>query len=191
MDENAEIVREMRSLSFYLVTGLTIALLVFRPYDAARSTIPIPPWSLHCAEGNIARVTQLSSNPDHVRVEIFRWATRSPWEVVARKRVSVARGRQYALRFEARAEAGRTVGCGVREFHPPWTSIGPHREIEVNRDWRSFHFELDANKGSDNAVLEFHLGNSPVTVEIRDARLVPTHKEPSRPPTTYEGETKP
>jgi lysophospholipase L1-like esterase len=83
----------------------------------------------------------------------------------------IRRFRRYAVRFGARADARRRIGCMVGQNHAPWRVFSPYLEVEVDSDWRSFECPFVANGSDSNARIVFDLATSDVPVDLRNVVL--------------------
>lgn len=80
--------------------------------------------------------------------------------------VSVGSGK---IRFQARADWGRTIGIALRSNAPMINGLAPPvRDIFLDADWKDFEFDLVISQNDSNARFEFLLGSDQAAVEVRN-----------------------
>lgn len=167
MNDQDETSNSILNPTFLVWTVLITICLVARAFRPIPFELAIPDWTIHAADGSIARITP-AEDSQTVRFEIRRNAAKEPWDIALRRHVSLTRGRRYVLRFEARSDQPRDAVCLVREFHPPWDTAGLYVPLRLAAEWRKFEFPFEASLGSDHAVVEWLAGMASHAMEIRD-----------------------
>lgn len=126
-----------------------------------------PAWELLTHEGAQAELHRIPDHPDARRVSVQSIDVGPAWAVqLVRPGHSVTEGREYRVRFRARADQSRSIAVSVKQFHPPWAVLGLYREVELTADWRDYEVGFSAEADEPNAVLGFDLGGSNIAVDI-------------------------
>jgi glycosyltransferase involved in cell wall biosynthesis/peptidoglycan/xylan/chitin deacetylase (PgdA/CDA1 family) len=127
---------------------------------------------LRAESGAVARVVQLHEHSGCVRVEIQ--AAPSGLSTDLQLNLPFYRihgGHRYALAFQARSDQPRTAFVGVAAAHAPWTGLGLYGQIQADPQWRAFRLEFTATADDDDARIHFDLGDSAISLELRDLEL--------------------
>lgn len=139
--------------------------------------VPCPPefgWRL---ERSGASRAQLCLAPPGNKAQMASTTVRAvvtandgePWHLkLTRRQVAVTAGVDYTVRFRARADAARRVGCALARTESPWTNLGLTGEVELIPRWRSFRLDFRASATDERAAILFGLGGANGGIEIAD-----------------------
>jgi carbohydrate binding protein with CBM4/9 domain len=107
-----------------------------------------------------------------VRIVTTRVSTDATFDVQINVRtLPLAEGRSYSIRFQARADASRSICVGIAQGHDPWLNLGWYEEIELVPEWRYIQREFIATADEDRARVHFDVGGSPIAVELSELNL--------------------
>lgn len=143
-----------------------------RPAEALRG-----PWRLLCQRGAGAEWSSPAEAPDTVRVAPGESAVGiSPgesWHIqLLYSPVEVRRGRGYMLKFWARADQPRRVGCTVSQDHDPWKVLGQYATLELVDEWRPYQLAFVATADEPLARVQFDLAGEGPALELRTPELI-------------------
>jgi hypothetical protein len=157
----------------------------YRPNSIARTYYPDDPrgyfsnndsglsgWQLAVDGDHEARLEYSEREPGWMRVTLATGAEAKSWQVkLVQAPFEIRRGKNYAIRFRARADARRRIGCTVSRNFEPWTAIAPYLELEIQPEWQSFECPFVAFASESNARILFDLAFSDVPVELMNVEL--------------------
>ena len=107
-----------------------------------------------------------------MRVTLTTMSGAEAWHVKLQQApFAIQRRKRYAVRFRARADAPRRIGCTVEQNHEPWRAIAPYLELEIQPGWGSFECPFVAAASESDARITFALASSDVPVEFLDVVL--------------------
>ncbi len=133
---------------------------------------PQDSWALEMHDGSEGKLEHSESQPDLMRVTLTAMIQAEAWHVnLQQAPFEIQRGKRYAVRFRARADAPRRISCTLERNHEPWGLIAPYLELEIEPDWRSFECPFVATASESNARLAFGLASSDVPVEFMNVVL--------------------
>jgi len=130
-------------------------------------------WELRCATGNRARAV---FPPDSltIRIEPQTVSAGNPWDIqINEANLTAEAGREYALRFRARADEAREFFVGFSRAHTPWTGLGLYAKHDATPDWSEFEERFICQENDDNARIHFDLGGGAAALEVANIRLEP------------------
>jgi hypothetical protein len=129
-------------------------------------------WRVETHQGSEADMTHSPDEPGRIRVTIRELPMHAGWHVKLRVApIPIQKDDQYLLTFRMRADATRSVGCGVEQDVRPWGSLGLYEASEVTPAWQTFTCPFTATATEAEARLFFDLGSSAVPVDIADVML--------------------
>lgn len=114
-------------------------------------------WHLVLGEGGRAEATIADRE---MRVEIVDGGT-IWWAVqVSFMPLRLETGRDYVVRFEARADQGQPMILDIAQVGT-WHSYSPRIEFQLTAQWQAFeaHFSMGQTPSEPNARFEFNLGH--------------------------------
>lgn len=106
-------------------------------------------WTLGVPAESKAKVTEDRT----VSVRIDKNTSKEPWELnIHRAGYQFEAGREYIVRFRARASQARTVEFIALRDRAPWTYVLPPEEIPITTDWQEFEFPLESEEGEPSTL---------------------------------------
>lgn len=156
-------------------TGSTATLVSStgeHPAEAVRGA-----WRLICQEGARAEWSVVEDDPETVRVvpgvPVVEGSPAESWHIqLVYTPVDVGRNRGYVLKFWARADQPRRVGCTVSQDHQPWNVLGSYATLELADEWRPYQLEFIATQDEPLARVQFDLAGDRGAIEIQRPELV-------------------
>lgn len=156
-----------------------------RLYVVSSETMPISlePSQLVAQGTATAEAVSLLPQENGVRIEITDGGAED-WQLGWNAcYLEVDPGTPLTLRFTARAAEPRSMRCELSQNHEPWQSLGLNQSVELTRDWKTYEvpFRTTSTAGAttESARLCFHVGGTPISVELRDLSLERSAVEPA------------
>lgn len=144
-----------------------------RGYFKKETETPPPEWNLRIDGGNSAQLLWPSDDRNQIRVDIQHFTGSADWDIqLNQPDLPVAEDRRYAIDFQARADSLREAIVAFARAEAPWSGLGLYRTISLTPEWRDFSISFTAEADFDNGRIHFDLGGSPVSVDLRDVRLI-------------------
>lgn len=136
---------------------------------------PFDGWKLSALAGTKAKMSIAENNPKEATLVIETLAPNpEPWQInLSRKPIAIQAGRQYMLRFHARAEEPRGMSVVASLANPPWTNLGLNQEFRLGPDWRILSARLIASKDEANGQLQLNLGGNGASVSLANLTFEP------------------
>lgn len=135
-------------------------------------------WTLAMPADSKGEVIEDSSK--NVSVHIDKNTSKEPWEInIHRAGYQFEAGREYLVRFRARASQARTIEFLALRDRAPWTHVFPREEISITTEWQEFEFPLESEEGEPRGMVEFILGASDADVQIEAFEVTASTMEPS------------
>ena len=122
----------------------------------------------------------IQRQPDSVMIDVTR-AGDQRWNIQLQSSVEPHEGRQYTLRFRAKADTSRPLGIVGAVNVPDYHMIGLLQNVDLTTDAQDFSFTFTAEKllpGHDS-VPQFQMGDRAGKVWISHISLVPTDPDPA------------
>lgn len=142
------------------------------------------PWKIDAASNYHATREPGSLGPDAIKVLV--WAPGpDAWGVkLAREELALAQGRDYQLRFRARASSPRSITVAIGQSTEPWAMHGLCQDVALDDQWRTFTLSFAATATDSNALLAFWVGRDAGEIEFADVvfELAPPAPPPAPPP---------
>jgi formylglycine-generating enzyme required for sulfatase activity/tRNA A-37 threonylcarbamoyl transferase component Bud32 len=137
---------------------------VLKPIEVAAS------WALYVHEGAKGSLDAT----DNATVFHADAITDNPWHVQAfQVGIDLADGKEYVLKFNARASKPRSAQLVVGIDHEDWHSVGVDEKVSLTEEFRPFAFTFRAHDAAQNQNrVGFILGGETGTVFIKDMSLV-------------------
>ncbi len=133
---------------------------------------PRDSWALLIHEGSTGKLEHSESQPGLMRVTLTTVIETEAWHVkLLQAPFEIQRQTRYAVRFRARSDAARRIGCTVEQNHEPWSVIAPYLELEIQPEWRSFECPFFTAASESNARISFELASSDAPVEFMNVVL--------------------
>ncbi len=133
-------------------------------------------WTLGVPAESKAKVTEDRT----VSVRIDKNTSKEPWELnIHRAGYQFEAGREYIVRFRARASQARTVEFIALRDRAPWTYVLPPEEIPITTEWQEFEFPLESEEGEPRGMVQFNLGASDADVQIEAFQVTTSGDEPT------------
>jgi hypothetical protein len=141
-----------------------------RGYFSANDS-PRDSWALEIGEDSEGRLEHGGSEPGRMRVTLNKTSRTEPWRVrLVQAPFEIERWKRYAVRFRARADAPRPIGCTMDRTRTPW-AIAPYLTLKIRPDWRSYECPFVATESESHARIVFDLAFSDVPVEFANVAL--------------------
>lgn len=132
------------------------------------------PWTLSAVQGSQAVMEPPHGGTEDIGVEISATGTGKAWQVqLKRGWCPIQAGKQYRLRFTARADRPRPVAASLSQSVPPYHRSGVTAEFELSEEWANFEYVYKARLMAAQAMLVFDLGQAAGRVEIRSVSVEP------------------
>jgi len=156
-------------------------LTVYRPNSTAKdyysenpanyfSPSPDPRWWFRTGQG--ADAEMVSPDPEVLRVNI-RKSTGTAYDVQLNlTNLKLDAGKQYRVKFRARADASRVVSAGVSQSHEPWNGLGLYSNVDLTPEWKDYQLDFASAASENNARIHFDAGASDIALEISGVQLI-------------------
>lgn len=131
---------------------------------------PAAKWALESLGESVCRLT---AGPESVSASFTAYLPGPDWQTrLVRGTDSPIKGSsRYTLRFEAKADAPRSMIVGVGEAGRTGGSLGLREAVTLTPDWMPFQFSFAARFDCDAPQIQWDIGASPVAVSIRAVAL--------------------
>ncbi len=137
-------------------------------------------WSLGVPAESKAEVLEDRTLTGTVSVRISKNTSKEPWELnIHRAGYQFEAGREYLIRFRARAARSRTIEFIALRDRAPWTNVLPPEEIPITTEWQEFELPLESVEGEPRGMVQFNLGASDVDVQIEAFQVAASEVEPT------------
>ncbi|WP_235941606.1 carbohydrate binding domain-containing protein [Paenibacillus puerhi] len=84
----------------------------------------------------------------------------------------IVKGKKYKVRFDAKADANRTMMSKVNQFGKSWKNYSGEQILSLTTEWQSFEYTFDMlNSTDNNARFEFNLGKNSTTTYFANVSL--------------------
>ena len=154
-------------------------VMILKTVDNTRQSGAIPEvithydgWLFRVAGRNQAELVWTANQPELMRIAIGSCESALEYDIQLNlPRLAIRAGKAYRLAFRARADAPRSICCGVAMAHEPWASLGLYRKIDLTTEWRAFEEEFIASEDDGNGRIHFDAGSSDTAVDLSGVTL--------------------
>lgn len=153
-----------------LTTGLALAATADKA-NLLKPTHQVGSWRFEQHEQ--AKGAIRSTNDGAIEFEVTN-ADGEAWHVQAvQTNLDLADGKEYTLRYQAKADAGRSIQVNAMIDVDDWHTIGLAEDVDLGKEWKDYTatFKAEgANKEKKNRI-SFVLGGERGKVWLKDVTL--------------------
>ena len=85
---------------------------------------------------------------------------------------SLEQGVIYDVSFWAKSDTPRTITVGAQKDSPDWRAYGLRRRVSLDTNWKKYTIPFEANETTQDARIQFLVGESTGTVWLDDVSMV-------------------